>query len=653
MRRLITPALLCLPLALTVSCTGNGDDDTGDDTPTPRDGGIVERDAGPPRDAGPRDGGLLPCIFDQGGYDNRGCPSGMVCNLEMDPPACVAGKACSTDSDCDACSDLNPANREECGHGFSLTAWCDPNHGNVCTRSRAPCEPCETDAECGRRHPVLANGAPNVCVEFVPGGDKFCTRSAPNCPDGFTVDTETNLCTRAAGCAPLPTVCPANPVMQSCGNGQICEGETCPDTGGARCSTNNEPGVLGTCIGFCTQDSDCPEATPICNKGNGICISGCTPGSCPDTQVCHLDGFCAPRCEADTDCTGNPDYGEQTYCNLPGRPQPTLFKTYRDPNSCAPLGCERSQEDCWGGTKERVCDPTQAPPRCVDGCYRDEDDENPELSDCRSGRICRSGPQGSYTREQCRALPDKTNEAEIGVCCDPGCRDRNLQCVGFGKFCCAEPDSPYEDDSTCLTLTSTDTVVAQPGECFEHPAPAPFCTQCNVEGFEECNSGWTAGFNTDPNFNGGMPFQEQEFCTTIATNMGMPPSIAICTVTCDPKKEDTGCPSRWSCTALRPGCLSNADCNEGDDMGGLECIGEDTSTNPPTEGVCKCGEDLVQTVACPNTYPRVGMGMIEIERPRCEPFSDDMVCVGTYTCQPPGTDLDGTGYPAACNFMPQ
>lgn len=648
-RHTLTPLLLSLSVVVAVGCSGDNKEDSG--TPGPRDAGETPRDAGVPRDGGPRDAGVLPCLFDQGGVENRGCDPGFVCDLSLETPACVPGKSCTSDTDCNACSEfINPNLREDCGHGFALTAWCDPNHGNVCTRSRAPCEPCETDAECGRLDPALPVSAPNVCAEFVPGGGKFCTRNSSNggCPDGFTVDSTTNLCTRVAGCADLPIICPphSNP-EENCGNGQICPGEECPGTGGAKCATNNLPGVLGTCIGFCTQNSDCPESLPFCNVSNGICTPGCTPGSCPGTQTCHLNGFCGPRCEDDVQCTDDPDYGEGTYCNLPGRPAPNLFKTYRDPNSCAPLGCERSQEDCWGSTKERVCDLTQTIPRCVDGCYRDEDDENAELSDCRSGRICRSGPQGSYDREACRALPDKTDTSEIGVCCNPGCRDRNLQCVGFGKFCCAEPGSPYTDETTCLTLTSTDTVQAQPGQCFEHPAPAPFCVQCNLPDVE-CDSGWTAGFNTDPNINGGQPFQEQEFCALIYQNMMGGDQIATCTVTCDPKKEDTGCPSRWSCAPIRPGCLADSDCGAG-----LECINEDTTSDPPRPGQCKCGENLVQTVACPNTYPRLFQGMVPIDNPRCEPFADDMVCTAMYNCQAPGTDADGAGYPEACNFMPQ
>lgn len=643
-RRQLNPLFLGLTIAaLTSACSGDKNDDDG--TQVERDGGT--RDSGaepPPRDAGPRDAGFEPCLFDQGGIENRGCDPGFVCNLRIDPPACVPGKDCVSDADCDSCSALNPGQREDCGHGFTLTAWCDTNHGNVCTRSRAPCEPCETDTECGRRDPVYGGG-PNSCVEFEAGGPKFCTRPGPDCPDGFVQDPGTNLCVRSVGCAELPSVCPAHPdPTVNCGNGQICPGEDCGGLGEGKCATNNQVGVLGTCIGFCTSNADCPPSLPICNTANGLCIPGCTPGSCPDTQVCHLDGFCAPRCDADEACETNDRYGPNTYCNLisPPRPEPRRYKSYRDEGSCAPLGCERSREDCWGQTKERVCDTTQAPPRCVDGCYIG--DEDPDNSDCRSGRVCKSGPQGQYTREQCRALADKTNADEIGVCCDPGCRDRNLQCPGIGKFCCAEPDSPYEDPATCLTLTATDAVQAQPGQCFDHGAPAPWCAACPMMG--ECDSGWTPGFNTDPNINGGMPFQEQEICLEVGSMMAG--SIPICGVTCNPQAEDTGCPSRWSCNAFRPGCLQDADCGPG-----LECINEDTTSDPPREGQCKCGEDLVQTVACPNQYAGFLNGAT-IANPRCQPFGEEMVCVAMYNCQPPGV-IDDEGpptyqYPVTCEF---
>ncbi|MEQ9503104.1 MAG: hypothetical protein RIT81_39905 [Deltaproteobacteria bacterium] len=284
---------------------------------------------------------------------DQDCPSGNVCNFATTPRSCVPGRACTSNADCDICSDINPMQRLDCGQGIYVTATCDAAHGSVCVRGRGLCEPCQTDAECGRLHPIFGGGTKS-CVVY-PDGNRYCTRPCPNCPDGMVCDSSSNLCTRFSGCGAMPIYCPLNPNPAStCGGGQICEGETCPNTGGARCATNNQPGEIGLCLGVCTQNGDCPPTLPICNLGSGNCIAGCTPASCPSTQVCHADGFCDPPCSTDADCAAT------EFCNLPGGVGPRAFKSYRDTNACAPLGCERPS-DCPGGT----CDTTQSPPACI------------------------------------------------------------------------------------------------------------------------------------------------------------------------------------------------------------------------------------------------------------------------------------------------
>ncbi len=146
-----------------------------------------------------------------------------------------------------------------------------------------------------------------------------------------------------------------------------------------------------------------------------------------------------------------------------------------------------------------------------------------------------------------------------------------------------------------------------------------------------------AGYNTDPNINGGAPIQEQEFCGGIPQGMMQ---IPVCSVGCNPNNPDDflgGCPGRMTCAPVRYTCLQDADC------GGLECINEDTTVNPSVRGQCKCGEDNVEMVACPGTF---GDGT-PIAQPRCEPFGTEMVCVASYNCQHVGTADD---YPAACGF---
>ncbi len=642
---LITFTLPLALLAFAACSDGDNPDAGGGDSGTPPDMGGFPDAAGFP-DAEPAETGPKPCYQDQIGEanDGRGCEPGFVCNLAMDPPACVAGRACTSDTDCNPCSDL--VNPQDCGHGYNVVAFCDERHaaagtGGTCTRSRAPCEPCDVDDDCGRLAP-LSGGGLAQCLDY-PGGKKFCGRACGRCPMGFTC---TDAQCKREECSDEPDFCPPDDMMgASCTNaGQLCVGEECPGTGGGLCATNDLPGLLGTCIGFCQNDDDCmgTPATPVCNTGNGLCIAGCTKDSCAAGQTCHLDGFCGMPCEDNAACVTR--FGDQSYCNeSPGMPPDRIFKGYHDAASCQKLGCEEKVDCPSAGL---VCDSAQVPPRCVPGCF--------ENSDC-STDFCRSTsgqlPRPSYSQSECRALAPKTDPNEIGVCCDPGCLDRELDCAKLNSFCCGESGSPYEDPLTCLAETSTGGPQAAPGDCFEMPAPDPWCHQCMEDA--DCNSGYTPGYNVDPNVNGGQPFEEQEFCVGVAQNPVSGDVVALCNVTCNPTNlDDNQCPRGWVCSPMYPGCLQDADCN------GLECVGENLGDpNDPmddVQGKCKCGEAGTMSASCPQAYAGLASA---VENPRCVDYRNtggDMLCVASYVCNPTQPRFDAAGnvtnYPQACGL---
>ena len=663
--------LIALVGGLATACSSSD----GTDPTDPVDAGFNEDatiDAGPEiPDSGPADAGFEPCNFDKGGLMNRGCEPGFVCNLKMDPPQCVQGKTCQSNADCDPCSDLQDP--QECGHGYALTAWCDSSHGNVCVRSKAPCEPCETDADCGFSHPFL--GFQQLeCIDYG-NNESFCSRPrafGAGCPRGFE-DDGSGRCVRAQGCAEQPFICPENldPTPDCAGTGQICPGEECPNTGGAECSTNDLPGALGTCIGFCQSDEDCPPQLPTCNPDNGICGAGCAPGTCPAGQVCHLNGFCAMPCADNTDCENDVRYGPNTYCNssAPIQPPPRFFKAYHDTSSCQALGCERAV-DCGGAG--RVCDPAPNPPQCVDGCFTTDD--------CRFGEVCKDAPppplNTSYSREQCRAFPnvDENNTTLIGTCCNPGCLDRDNGCPALGSWCCGEPGSPYEDPDTCLTITATGGRQAQPGECFpmlSTMSPAgtqQWCSLCIDPGIptagglfpagsnaaQDCTNGdrallngpddvtatWYPGFATSSQVNNGMPFRNTEFCTPLAFDMANGVFVGFCGTTCNPDGEDTGCPRPSICGQKTAPCCQNSDC------GGLECIGA-ACNNPdaPAVGQCSCGQNGMQSAACPTSFTLIDAPVptVRCEESQTSSISGTMVCVVGYNCT-----VNTDGYPDAC-----
>ena len=321
--------------------------------PLPPDLGSDPQDVGEPTEMDM--GMVLPCAWDQGPATG-GCPSGEVCDLLTG--LCGPGRSCTQQQDCHVCGDLTAP--EPCGHGLELTAWCDQDHGNVCTRARAPCEPCERDEDCGRA-PQLVGGNQNRCLTYV--GGRFCGRAcALGCPAGFVCDAETEQCRNPSGCAPPGGIerCPLRSDPEECqGTAQLCPGTPCP--GGGGCVTNDLPGALGLCLPTCARDVDCPKGE-LCHPINKLCVRPCDQGMCAQGMVCQGDGLCGARCAVDADCTMNPRFGPQTYCNLAGRGPPRAEKTYRALGACVPLGCERDV-DC---SIDQRCDLQQVPPACAD-----------------------------------------------------------------------------------------------------------------------------------------------------------------------------------------------------------------------------------------------------------------------------------------------
>lgn len=633
--RLLSLALLTAPLYLGLACSD--DAPSGDDAGTGDPDGNAGLDGSAGRDTGPVDLGPVFCARDQQ------CDPGEVCNVLTGE--CGAGESCTTDRDCDKCGD--PAQDENCGHGITALSVCE---NNVCRRGLSNCEPCQADRDCAPLPPDLGDFA-GKCLDYG-AGKKFCGRSSRNniCPKGFT--DEAGFCKAAAGtCPDNITVCPEKSLgqNQSCfGTDQLCQGERCPDTERLRCSGNDLPGTTGVCFDFCNADADCPTNLPFCNRANGLCTQGCAKDGCAAGQVCHVDGKCGPTCADDNNCTER--FGENygaVYCHRQGGQAPRYDKGgmngYRDYDACAPLGCERNYE-CGGFGV--VCDRGQTPaPLCVPGCHLDED--------CRSEEVCKSpgqaGPQPNYTKEQCRALGAinmSQDPPELGVCCNPGCRDRVLQCpetadFRLGWWCCGEEGSAYESPASCGTYEDPITMQtrpAQPGECFlvEPPPTSPFCAICDPAAeTPTCNSGWAAGsYDID---NNGSPDQELELCFQVAELQDGTP-VAGCGVTCNPAAEDDGCPRGWACQGIFPTCLQDADCPTG-----LPCVGQDTTVDPPRSGQCKCGENGVASATCPiegySNFP------FDIPFPRCVPRGPNMVCVATYNCVPPSVSVDMDGNP--------
>lgn len=573
---------MALPAALMLFGPACSDDDGSNGTNGTQDAGATDatEDAGAPdaaADAGAPDTGPFECRFDQE------CPAGEVCNIIT--KACEPGRACTADTDCDVCSEVPLSSSEDCGHGMRLTAYCDENRF-VCTRSRASCEPCETDADCGRIRFGNFLQVPNYCIDYSEVGPglsgKFCARAArasagvrgyelqPLGPERF--GTPESVYVNPLGCPADPDDLFLCPIIDEDGDGRAepnpecddfesaCIDDPCPGTGGQRCANVNLPGVTPICGDYCTDDSECPGSRPFCNPLSGVCQTGCSPGACPNEQVCHADGTCAAPCveapnpdetelaEADEFCVD--EYGANTYCNVqsPRRDLPKLSKFYRDFGACAPLGCERGQgdlinRDCGG---QEVCDISTInqdglpEPSCVPGCFSGGDCTTQEPceadTECPAERPwcqpnpnpgtpgncstfplenpqvfrCVDAPSGQVDeRQACReefftnGLDEENRDSDsprIGTCCETGCITRNNDCIGAAAFCCEEQGSPYSDPASCRNVVQDDPnpIQATPGTCFEAPIQ-PFCQGCNpMDPFNSCNATEVEGLVDNP-----------------------------------------------------------------------------------------------------------------------------------------------------------
>lgn len=638
--------ILFMPLLLTFAACSS-------DKPKPpseaTDAGTTVDGDGGSIDSG-EDAGAAPvaaCSHDQGGAANHGCEPGFVCNLATDPPSCVKGTSCQSNDDCKSCAfDVTAPGDPvaDCGHGFRVNSWCDPNHGNVCTRSLADCEPCKTDADCGLLNLSIVPVTPMRCLAY-PDGKHFCGSPATaSCPKGFEKKAmqvngkEEIYCVQPSGCPDEPTFCAADPKNASPLTGQIATNSACEGQDKLHCTTNNMPGKTGTCLPSCQSNDDCPANAPRCDLDQGICREGCVKGSCAEGYVCNLNGKCSSPCENNESCEER--YGENSYCNgATGNTPPRYYKDLADHKSCQKLGCETDRE-C--GEAGKVCDKTQTVPICVDGCYTNKN--------CLDGEVCRAGDQGNYDITACRNLPPLSSDA-VGVCCNPGCMNRHTDCpqdnnsTVLQMWCCGEPGSPFEDESSCTMLTAKGTEKAIGGQCFDvnyEGHTQPFCELCDAK--TTCDSGsWDHGKVTDSRFNNGAPFKEQEFCRSISKQS------YLCAVTCNPNPEngDTGCPSSTPCTAVQYGCMQDAHCGSN----GSACVGAQPDADPPVMGRCSCTQDS----HCTDRPARLTDGFElppsgVIERPRCSAATPGAtgVCIAGHNCKAAYFDPKSPNYDAVC-----
>lgn len=431
---MLSVSCLLMSLALVAGCP----EPTGTVEPEPSaDGGDA-----PGPGAGPG------VVVDLGCSSDANCDAGQICDLAEG--VCVDGYDCSG----------NPGLCEFCGEagfdcGFGGPAYCDTDAG-TCRRSKATCDTCANDAECGSN----AN-FDNKCI------DGFCADGCGACPAGFAC--------QGGGCVPVEQA-------GSCEGAITCrDGETCPD--GQRCSD------LGVCLNICSDDTECGPGE-ICSQDPGpllgICISGCPPretlmsngetlichangrfgsqcadnSGCPSGLECETDiGYCAsPGCQSSADCPL-----PRTYCNVATGECVDGCETEDDcgafelceENTCVKQGCRGKDVSCglgeWCCGHEFYDDPSTCPTGVEEGsCFLTPD---PWCRTCEDDDDCADIDRLGYA-SHCYELQQEDENGEtvsLGKFCSVGCNN-NVDCPR-GLQCAMDIPTPTEGETTngCLS----------------------------------------------------------------------------------------------------------------------------------------------------------------------------------------------------------
>lgn len=369
LRRATTVAALLLFSCALHACSDDGGSGGGGDTNNAPGNNAPGNNApgnNAPNNTGNNDGGGASCASDDD------CGDGEVCDTDANACrlACASDDDCSPNSRCadsgfcvarDACSGAG-----DCGDGelcnscvgrcensgdapracqndtnCFIDEFCDPCRA-ICRPLGQACDPCQEDIECG--------GDDDLCLDFSLGG-RFCGRtcdSLADCPRGFVCSevADTQQCVPASGDCAAPAEC--------------------------------------------LEDRDC-ELGQQCGP-QGTCVPGCSPGTCPNGQVCDA-GSCIPPCADDTDCPMGAECQDTGLCQVPG-------------------GCLTSRDCPDAGT---YCDTDQL--TCVPGCEAD--------SDCPALQVCRGN--------QCQQRPcDGNYLCAFGQVCD---FDSGRCVTAEGRFC--------------------------------------------------------------------------------------------------------------------------------------------------------------------------------------------------------------------------
>ncbi len=301
---------------------------------------------------------------------------------------CVSGDGCCG-AGCDAVSD----------------AECEPDCGNGVVEAGETCDP--------------PDSCPVACDDGDPCTTEVLEGSADSC-DLACVPTAVVACQGADGCCPPQcTFLTDGDCEDTCGNGQLDEGELCDPCPAScddmdPCTKDLSAGSASTCNLECEHvdivtpasgDGCCPPGANALDDSD--CQPQCDNGVVEPPETCDP---CAP-CPTGDACTTWTMTGSVSGCDLVCTAN-TVTLCGGDPDGCCPIGCVSNNDPdcsavCGNGTVEpgETCDP---PNSCPTKC----DDDDPCTTDLLTG-------QASKCTGKCRNTPI-TAPKDGDLCCPPG-----------------------------------------------------------------------------------------------------------------------------------------------------------------------------------------------------------------------------------------
>ncbi len=487
----------------TVGDTGNGKLDAKDglqDGTTPKDGTLTDVTTDPDSQTDDGDAFFVPDDLTVDVKDQVGADGSNGCDFPTNPAPGEPGSPCKTADECDngfcvdapngkictaACVSCCPAGFE-CGkmQGVDGAFACLP-------KQLALCQPCLTDAECGKVDP----GA--LCITYGNDG-AFCGTgcSGPaDCPTDYACeDTEGQLgaakqCVRKTGqcaCTKWGALAGASTSCLTTNDAGSCKGARKCGIGGLTACSAPAP-VTETCNGVddnCDGLTDPPNADGCTNYyndndgdgyggGKGSCLcsdpgNGLTQGGDCNDQSTAIHPGTKEVCDGqDNDCDGKTD---------PGYPDANNdgFADCVDPDidgdgvpngsDCAPANAAiypGAQESC--DSLDNDCNGVTDDPGAT-GCTQWFQDVDGDGTGAGAGK-CLCGAFGAYTSASGSDCNDLNKNIHVGA--TEICNDADDNCSGVIDEGC--------DDDLDLWCDATMTVIGTPAVC--------------ANGKQDCNDG--------------------------------------------------------------------------------------------------------------------------------------------------------------------